>query len=91
MDLAGAKPAGPSKGLVDDLRTKETKVVEKDLGVNRDNELRTKVDVKLQTKGLSGAQKWRAALEKIEEDELDVSAEKERVWEGPEAKEVRAP
>lgn len=76
------------KGLIEDFSSKQDSVIARQLGVNKDNELRTKVSSGIQTKGLSGAQKWKAALEKIEEDDLTNKAEKERIWEGPEAKEV---
>lgn len=85
MDMAGAKP---QKGVFDEFSKKEQRVLNQQEGVNVDSELRTKVDSRLVTKGLSGSQKWKAALEKIEEDELDRTAEKERIWEGPEAREV---
>ena len=78
------------KGLIEDFSSKQDSVIARQLGVNKDNELRTKVSSGIQTKGLSGAQKWKAALEKIEEDDLTNKAEKERIWEGPEAKEVTA-
>ena len=37
---------------------------------------------------MNGAQKWRAALEKVEEVEMTVSGEKEKFYDGPGAKEV---
>jgi len=82
-------PAATQKiGLVDSYKEREESVLSKQLGVNKENTLRTKVDSGIQTKGLSGAQKWKAALVKIEEEELTSTLEKERVWEGPEAREV---
>ena len=83
-------PAATQKiGLVDSYKEREESVLSKQLGVNKENTLRTKGDSGIQTKGLSGAQKWKAALVKIEEEELTSTLEKERVWEGPEAREGR--
>ena len=93
---AKMKPNLPAEsqqgGLVDGLKKEQAAAGNKKVAANDDAQLKTKISgnvVGLNTKGMSGAQKWRAALEKVEEVELTVSGEKERFYDGPGAQEVR--
>jgi hypothetical protein len=80
-----------SGGLMDGLKKEQAAAGKKQVAANDDAVLKTKVrggQIGLNTKGMNGAQKWRAALQKVEEVELTESGEKERFYDGPGAKEV---
>jgi hypothetical protein len=95
-EAAKMKPNLPAQsqagGLLDGLQKQQANLGKKQTSDNEEAHLKTKISgttVGINTKGMSGAQKWRAALEKVEEVELTASGEKERLYDGPGAKEVR--
>lgn len=82
-----------SGGLVPGLKKAEAeaRVGKQAVTVNENSVLKTKIgggQVGLNLRGMSGAQKWRAALEKVEETEITVDGEKTKFYDGPGAKEV---
>jgi hypothetical protein len=94
-EAAAQKPVLPAQsqsgGLVSGLKKQEEAAGKKAAVANENAELKSKIgggQVGLNLKGMNGAQKWRAALEKVEEVEITVSGEKEKFYEGPGAKEV---
>ena len=75
-EMAAKKPVLPAQsqsgGLVSGLKKQEVAAGKKATAANEDAELKSKIgggQVGLNLKGMNGAQKWRAALEKVEEVE----------------------
>ena len=89
---AARLPAQSQAGsLVSGLKKQEEEAGKKAAVANENAELKSKIgggQVGLNLKGLNGAQKWRAALEEVEEVDITVSGEKEKLYDGPGAQEV---
>ena len=79
---------GGTKNLMADLEEGEKRATELKESSNEEAHLEVKVEKSINTKGFSGIQKWRAALEKVEEAHLDVKHQRSAIEAGPGAEEV---